>query len=66
MGVLAVVPVGVQQGVVCLEVGFRPGVRGRGHEQEVPGDLAEQLAEFVAAWALEFVAEPGRAHAVSL
>lgn len=66
LAVLAVVPVGVQQGKERLKVGLRPGVRSRGHEQEVPGDPAEQLAQLVAASALEFVAEPGRAHTVGL
>jgi hypothetical protein len=35
-----------------LEVLLLPGMRGRGHQQEVPRDAAEQFAELIAAGGL--------------
>ena len=46
--VLALEPVAVEQGQEELEVLLLAGVRGGGHQQQVPGDLAEQLAELEA------------------
>ena len=59
-------PVAVQQRQEQLEILLLAGVWGRGHEQQVPGDQAERLAEFVAPGALELVAVVVRRHAVRL
>ena len=66
VAVLPLEPVTVQQRQEQLEILLLARVRGRGHEQQVPGDQAERLAEFVALGALEFVAVVVRRHAVRL
>ena len=62
----ALEPVGVQQRQEQLEVLVPSRVRGRGHQQQVPGVPAEQLAELVALGLLQLVAEVVRRHPVRL
>ena len=47
-----------------LEVGFLPVVRSRGHQQEVPGESREQLAEPITLSVFGFAAKHGRRHLV--
>src|SRR5205085_2944756 len=58
--------IGVQEGEEELEVLFLPGMRRRGHEQEVAGDTSEHFAEAIPAGLLELVTEEVRRHAVRL
>ena len=62
----ALEPVGVQQGHEQLEVLLLPRVRGRGHQQQLPGMPAEQLTELVALGLLQLVAEVMGRHPVRL
>ena len=56
--------VAVEEGEEGLEVLLLARVRGRGHEEEVTGPCAEELAELEALGLLEFAAEPVGAHPV--
>ena len=64
--VLALEAVAVEQREEELEVLLLAAVRGRGHQQEVAGDVAELLAELEALGLLELAAEVVGAHAVGL
>ena len=64
--VLALEPVAVKQRQEQLEVLLLAAVRRRGHQQQVAGDVAEQLAELEALGLLQLAAEVVRAHAVRL
>ena len=64
--VLALEPVAVEQREEELEVLLLAGVRGGGHQQQVAGDVAQQLAELEALGLLELAAEVVGAHAVRL
>ena len=64
--VLALEPVAVKQREEELEVLLLAAVRGRGHQQQVAGDVAEQLAELEALGLLQLAAEVVGAHAVGL
>ena len=66
VAVPALEPVGVEQRHEQLEVLFAARVRGRGHQQEVPGGLPEELAELVALGLLQLVAEVVGGHPVRL
>ena len=66
LAVAALEPVRVQQRQERLEVLFLAAVRGRGHQQQVPGDPAEQLAELVPLGRLQLAAEVVRGHLVRL
>ena len=62
----ALEPVGVEQRHEQLEVLLAARVRGRGHQQEMPRGLPEELAELVALGLLQLVAEVMRGHPVRL
>src|SRR5450756_2471154 len=58
--------VAIEQRQEQLEVLFLAGVRGRGHEQQVPRDPTKQTAEVVALCRLQLCAEVVGGHAVCL
>ena len=66
VAVTALEPVAVQQRHEQLEVLLLARVRGRGHQQQVPGVPAEQLPELVALGGVQFRAEVMRRHPVRL
>ena len=58
--------VAVEQRHEQLEVGFLAAVRGRGHQEEMPGASGETLAELVTPGILDLTAEVGGRQAVRL
>ena len=63
---LSLESVAVEQSEEELEVLFLARVRRRGHQQQVAGDLAEQLTELEPLGLLQLAAEVVRSHAVRL
>ncbi len=62
----ALEPVTVQQGEEELEILLLARVRGRGHQQQMASDLAEEFPELEALGLLQLAAEVVGAHAVRL
>ena len=66
LAVAALVPVRVQQGQEQLEVLLLARMRRRCHQQQMPGDAAQELPKLVTASGLQLTAEVMRGHPVRL